>query len=58
MDVPEEQIERLKGVPKEKFAEEGIKIAVETIERVRRSRVLQVSTLWPLNGEDRVRRRL
>jgi methylenetetrahydrofolate reductase (NADPH) len=35
MDVPDEMIERLKGVPKEKVAEEGIKIAVEMIEQVR-----------------------
>jgi methylenetetrahydrofolate reductase (NADPH) len=35
MDVPEELIERLKGVPKEKQAEEGIKICVETIQKVR-----------------------
>jgi methylenetetrahydrofolate reductase (NADPH) len=35
MDVPDEMIERMKGVPKEKQAEEGIKICVETIERLR-----------------------
>ncbi len=35
MDVPEELITRLKGVPKEKVAEEGIKICVETIEQMR-----------------------
>jgi len=35
MDVPEELIERLKGVPKEKVVEEGVKICIETIERVR-----------------------
>ncbi len=35
MDVPDEVIERLKGVPKEKRAEEGIKIAVETIQRLK-----------------------
>jgi methylenetetrahydrofolate reductase (NADPH) len=35
MDVPDEMIDRLKGVPKEKVAEEGIKIAVEMIEQVR-----------------------
>jgi methylenetetrahydrofolate reductase (NADPH) len=32
MDVPDEMIERMKGVPKEKQAEEGIKICVETIQ--------------------------
>ena len=35
MDIPEEMIDRLKGVPKEKVADEGIKICVELIERVR-----------------------
>jgi methylenetetrahydrofolate reductase (NADPH) len=35
MDVPEEIIERLKGVPKEKCKEEGIKICVETIQRLK-----------------------
>jgi len=35
MDVPDEHIERLRGVPKEKVADEGIKICVELIERVR-----------------------
>src|SRR4030065_2061588 len=34
MDVPEEMIERLKGVPKEKQSEEGVKICVETIPRL------------------------
>jgi methylenetetrahydrofolate reductase (NADPH) len=35
MDVPDELIERLKGVEKERQAEEGIKICVESIERLR-----------------------
>ncbi len=35
MDVPEGMIERMKGVPKEKQSEEGIKICVETIQRLR-----------------------
>jgi methylenetetrahydrofolate reductase (NADPH) len=35
MDVPDEHIERLKGVPKEKVAEEGIAICLEIIERVK-----------------------
>ena len=35
MDVPDELIERLKGVEKEKQAEEGIKICVESIQRLR-----------------------
>ena len=35
MDVPDELIERMKGVPKEKQAEEGIKICVEQIQQLR-----------------------
>jgi len=35
MDVPDEMISRLNGVPKENVADEGIKICVELIERVR-----------------------
>ena len=35
MDVPDEVIERMKGVPKEKQAEEGVKICVETIQRLK-----------------------
>jgi methylenetetrahydrofolate reductase (NADPH) len=36
MDVPEDVIERMKGVPKEKQKEEGIRIAVETIQKLKR----------------------
>lgn len=35
MDVPDEIIKRLSGVPKEKQAEEGIKISLEAIERLK-----------------------
>jgi methylenetetrahydrofolate reductase (NADPH) len=35
MDIPEEMIQRIAGVPKDKQAEEGIKIVVETIERLK-----------------------
>jgi methylenetetrahydrofolate reductase (NADPH) len=35
MDVPDEMIERMKSVPKEKQAEEGIKICVEQIQQLR-----------------------
>jgi methylenetetrahydrofolate reductase (NADPH) len=35
MDVPEELITRMAGVPKDKQADEGIKIAVETIQQCR-----------------------
>ena len=35
MDVPDEVIKRIAGVPKEKQAEEGIKMCLETIERLK-----------------------
>jgi methylenetetrahydrofolate reductase (NADPH) len=35
MDVPDEIVERLAGTPKEKQAEEGIKICVESIQRLK-----------------------
>jgi methylenetetrahydrofolate reductase (NADPH) len=35
MDVPDELIKRMQGVSKEKWREEGIKICVETIERLK-----------------------
>jgi methylenetetrahydrofolate reductase (NADPH) len=35
MDVPDQMIERMKGVPKEKQPEEGIKICVETIQKLK-----------------------
>ncbi|MBW1666932.1 MAG: methylenetetrahydrofolate reductase [Deltaproteobacteria bacterium] len=35
MDVPDELVKRISGVPKDKQAEEGIKICVETIEHLR-----------------------
>jgi methylenetetrahydrofolate reductase (NADPH) len=35
MDVPDEIVDRMAGVPKEKQAEEGIKICVESIERLK-----------------------
>ena len=35
MDVPDEVVKRMGGVPKDKQAEEGIKICIETIERLK-----------------------
>jgi methylenetetrahydrofolate reductase (NADPH) len=35
MDVPQEIVDRMAGVPKDKQAEEGIRICVETIERLK-----------------------
>jgi methylenetetrahydrofolate reductase (NADPH) len=35
MDVPEDLIDRMAGVPKEKAVEEGLKICLETIAELR-----------------------
>ena len=35
MDVPDELVNRISGVPKEKQAEEGLRIAVESIQRLK-----------------------
>ncbi len=35
MDVPQELVDRMAGVPKDRQAEEGIRICVETIERLK-----------------------
>ncbi|MCX8022445.1 MAG: methylenetetrahydrofolate reductase [Syntrophorhabdaceae bacterium] len=54
MDVPDELIERLKGVPKEKVAEEGIKIAIETIERVRQIKGVAGVHIMAIEWEEKV----
>jgi len=35
MDIPDEVIKRMEGTPKEKWREEGIKIAAETIKKLK-----------------------
>ena len=54
MDVPEDQIERLKGVPKEKVADEGIKIAIETIERLRQVKGVAGVHIMAIEWEEKV----
>ncbi len=54
MDVPDEHIERLKGVPKEKVAEEGIKICIETIERVRAIKGVAGIHIMAIEWEEKV----
>ena len=53
MDVPDELIDRLKSVPKEKQSEEGIKMCVETIQRVREIPGVGGTILWRLSGRRR-----
>ncbi|OPY68596.1 MAG: Bifunctional homocysteine S-methyltransferase/5,10-methylenetetrahydrofolate reductase [Syntrophorhabdaceae bacterium PtaU1.Bin034] len=54
MDVPDEMIGRLKGVPKEQVQEEGIKIAIETIERVRRIKGVAGVHIMAIEWEEKV----
>jgi methylenetetrahydrofolate reductase (NADPH) len=55
MDVPEELVKRVAGVPKEKQAEEGIKICLETIERLRGIEGVSGIHLMAIEWEHRVR---
>jgi len=54
MDVPEDQIERLKGVPKEKVADEGIKIAIETVQRLRQVKGVAGVHIMAIEWEEKV----
>jgi methylenetetrahydrofolate reductase (NADPH) len=54
MDVPEGMIERLKGVGKEKQSEEGIKICVETIQRLKEIPGVRGIHIMAIEWEERV----
>jgi methylenetetrahydrofolate reductase (NADPH) len=54
MDVPDELIERLKGVEKEKQAEEGIKICVESIQRLRSIEGIHGVHIMAIEWEEKV----
>ncbi len=54
MDVPEELIKRLGGVPKEKQAEEGITIAVEAIQRLKECKGVSGFHIMAIEWEDKV----
>ena len=54
MDVPEDLIARLKGVPKEGVSEEGIKIAIETIQQVRAIKGVAGVHLMAIEWEEKV----
>ncbi len=53
MDVPDEIVKRIGGVPKEKQAAEGINLAIEQIEELKSVPGIRGSILWPLNGRKR-----
>ncbi|MBF0496138.1 MAG: methylenetetrahydrofolate reductase [Deltaproteobacteria bacterium] len=54
MDVPDEIIKRLQGVPKGDQAKEGIKIAVETIHQLREMKGIAGVHLMAIEWEERV----
>jgi methylenetetrahydrofolate reductase (NADPH) len=54
MDVPEDLITRLKGVPKEGVADEGIKIAIETVQQVRAIKGVAGVHLMAIEWEEKV----
>ncbi len=54
MDVPDELIERLKGVGKENQAEEGIKICVESIQRLKKIEGVTGVHLMAIEWEEKV----
>jgi methylenetetrahydrofolate reductase (NADPH) len=54
MDVPDEMIERMKGTPKEKQAEEGIKICVESIQKLKEMPGVRGIHIMAIEWEDKV----
>ncbi len=54
MDVPDEIIKRISGVPKEKQAEEGINISIETIERLKQVEGVKGFHIMAIEWEQKV----
>jgi len=54
MDVPEETINRMAAAPKDKQADEGIRIAVETIQKVREIKGVAGVHLMAIEWEEKV----
>lgn len=54
MDVPEELIKRLSGVPKDKQAEEGLTIAVEAIQRLKECKGVSGFHIMAIEWEEKV----
>jgi methylenetetrahydrofolate reductase (NADPH) len=54
MDVPDEVVKRMGGVPKDKQAEEGIKICLETIERLKNVEGVRGFHLMAIEWEQKV----
>jgi len=54
MDVPDEVVKRLSGVPKEKQAEEGIKMAVEDMQRLKEMEGVRGFHIMAIEWEQKV----
>jgi methylenetetrahydrofolate reductase (NADPH) len=54
MDVPDELIRRMEGVPKDKQREEGIRICVETIERLKQTPGIRGVHIMAIEWEEAV----
>ena len=54
MDVPDELVERMSGVPKEKQPEEGINICVETIQRLKEVEGVRGFHIMAIEWEEKV----
>lgn len=54
MDIPDEIINRLRGVPKEKVADEGIKICVETIKKLKKIEGIAGIHIMAIEWEEKV----
>lgn len=54
MDVPDEVINRIKGVPKDKQRDEGIKLCVETIQKLRKIKGVAGVHIMAIEWEDAV----
>lgn len=54
MDVPEEVVKRLAGTPKEKQADEGIKICIESIERLKAVEGIRGFHIMAIEWEEKV----
>lgn len=55
MDVPDELIARLKGVAKEKQPEEGVKIAIETVQQLKEIEGVRGVHIMAIEWEEKVR---
>jgi len=54
MDVPDSQIDRLKGVPKEKQAEEGIKMCIEMMQELKEVKGVKGFHIMAIEWEEKV----